>query len=92
MSYTVKIMDNDSGNVVVDEANALCIVGAVGREGGVHQLAAACGTTYVICRTLNSAENAIKSVDRNHEELKIKRQTLRLLGMMADMCEDDTDS
>lgn len=92
MSYSVKIIDNDSGNVVVDEANALCIMGAVGREGGVHRLAAACGNEYVICRTINSAEDAINEVDGDHPTLKIKRQTLRFLKNLADIREEDEDS
>ncbi len=92
MSYTVKIVDNNSGEVVVDSTNIQCIVGAFGHEKGVRQLAACRAHSYVVCRTLNAAENAVKSVDDDDEKLKIKRQVLRLFGNLEDMGKEDTDS
>ncbi len=35
MSFTIKIVDNDDGRVVMDESNAKGILGAVAREDGI---------------------------------------------------------
>lgn len=38
MSFTVKIIDNDNGSIIVDESEAKGILGAVGTEKGVQAI------------------------------------------------------
>lgn len=78
MSYTVKIVDNNSGKVIIDDADVECIIGAASRNDGVHLLAMSSGTLFALCDALNTAEKAIGITETNHPELKTMRCLLKL--------------
>jgi hypothetical protein len=92
MSYTVKIVDNDTGNVIADHSNVVCIIGAFGREDGTHQLSAACCSGFVMCKTVNAAEDAILSLESDSPKLKPARMLMRCKDSFMGANKDDNDS
>lgn len=89
MSFTVKIVDNDTGKVISDRSDITCIIGAFGYNGGTHQLAAAECDGFTLCKTANAAEQAIEAIESETPPLKKTRKALRLVD---EMMGDDSDS
>lgn len=87
MSYTVKIVDNETGKVIEDRSDVVCIIGAFGRDSGVHQLTATCCSGFVLCQTLNNAEDAIRHAESKNPKIKPARLSMRLVDSI--MGEDD---
>lgn len=89
MSFTVKIVDNDTGKVISDRSDITCIIGAFGWSGGTHKLAAAECDGFTLCKTANAAEKAIEAIESTTPPLKKTRTALRMVDEMMD---DDSDS
>ena len=53
MSLTVKIVDNETGRVVLNENNADVLMGVVGRGGDIHSI------THIKCKGIELAHAAM---------------------------------
>jgi hypothetical protein len=89
MSFTVKIVNNETGKIISDRSDITCIIGAFGWSGGTHELVAAECDGYTLCKTANAAEKSIEAVESETPPLKKTRKALRLVD---EMMNDDTDS
>ena len=59
MSYTVKIIDNDNGAVVIDSTNARAVVGAVATDEGAQGVFSTSCKTEEIAMCMFAAQQAI---------------------------------
>lgn len=69
MAFTVKIIDNDTNEVLVDEPHAVAIVGAVANQEDTNVLAAAsrCSVGAMI-GALEGAKRALQEFKENAQE------------------------
>ena len=79
MSYTVKIVDNATGEVICDHDDVTCILAEIGCESGIHHLSAVHCTPYLLCRALNGIEDQMNQVESEHTELRAMRQLIRIV-------------
>lgn len=92
MSFTVKIVDNDTGKVMEDRSDIVCFIGAFGRDDGVHQISACRTNGFIMCKTLNAAEDAIESMESQNPQIKSARAIIRMTDGAFCEKQNDTDS
>lgn len=63
MSFTITIKNNENGEVLVNEENAVAIIGAFSVENGTAQMGFCACNTFDICRTINAAKKSIRNVE-----------------------------
>lgn len=71
MSYSIKIIDNDNGNVLVDESESVAIVGSVTNKSGAYSIAYTACNPLEMITTLAAAEDAIKKTRADSPMLKL---------------------
>ena len=77
MSFTVKIINNETGEVCVDEKEAVCIAGAIAGKVGCHQLSASCCDPFVLASTLCKAEDAVAEFENNNAFIKAMKMVIQ---------------
>lgn len=70
MSYTIKIVNNEDGKVVIDENNALAIIGGIGVEKGEHVIGITECHTIKIAGTVHAANKAISMIKESSPGVK----------------------
>lgn len=63
MSFTITIKNNENGEVLANEENAVAIIGAFSTENGTAQMGFCACNTFDICRTINAAKKSIRNVE-----------------------------
>lgn len=63
MSFKITITNNENGEVLVNEENAVAIIGAFATENGTAQMGFCACNSFDICRTINAAKKSIRSVE-----------------------------
>ena len=63
MSYSIKIVDNDNGEVVIDTTESIAIIGCIADKTGAHQIGyTECGALELLT-ALTVARKAIREVE-----------------------------
>ena len=62
MSYKVTITDNETGEVLVNEENAVVIVGAIGNEQGTRSIGFTACDAISLGDAISMAENIISKI------------------------------
>ena len=84
MSYKITIMDNKTGEVLVDNDNAVAIVGTIADEENVGQMWCIHCDQFVLARVIQEAEDVISKIKRKFPEVDA---SLRLMETMEKMDE-----
>lgn len=84
MSYKITIMDNKTGEVLVDNDNAVAIVGTIADEENVGQMWFIRCNPFVLARVIQEAEDVISKIKRKFPEVDA---SLRLMETMEKMDE-----
>lgn len=74
MSFKIKIVDNDTGNVLVDRDDAKAIVGAVGTDKSVECMAFLRCDGLVIYHTISGVQSVLINLLEAHPELNLRGQ------------------
>lgn len=88
MSYTIKIVNNEDGEVVIDENNALAIIGGIGAEKGEHLIGFTDCNSFKLAGTIFAAQKTIATLLKQTPEVKMLVQ----LGDLAKSFKDFTES
>lgn len=78
MSYKVTITNNETGEVLINEENAVAIVGAIGNEIGTHSIG------FTACNAI-SIGNAILAAEDIISQLKTEPGIKLVLELIAPM-------
>ena len=71
MSYKITIINNENGEVIANEENAVAIVGAIGNEDTTHALGLTeCNGKQLFC-ALSAVEKVKKGLLENHPEIEL---------------------
>lgn len=90
MSYSIKIVDNDSGEVLIDINDALAIYGAIGLTEGGEKAIGCCNCNSIkIAGTLAAAQKAIKIGLDNNPEVKALLQMAKAVKLFKDLPDSD---
>lgn len=74
MSFKIKIVDNTTGNVLVDRDDAKAIVGAVGTDKTVECMAFMHCDSLVTYHTISGVQSVLANLLESHPELNILAQ------------------
>ena len=82
MSYKITITNNETGKILVDNDNAVAIVGAISDEEEVGQMWFSGCNRFVLARVIQEAEDIISKIKRELPEVDA---SLRLMETMEKM-------
>ena len=78
MSYKIFIVDNDNGNVVVDEKEARAIVGAVCYGDKTHTLGLTDCNSFDLACTIHNAKDVIDKLTKENPNVAILLELLKM--------------
>lgn len=82
MSYSVKIVKNDTGKVVCDYDNACAVMAAIGTGEGVHQICGVDCNSLHLYATVSSLQELLKKMVVEHPEIET---IAKLEGVLFDI-------
>ena len=69
MSYKITITNNKTGEIVVDNSNAVAIVGTIADEEEIGQMWLTGCNQFVLARVIQEAEDVISKIKREVPEV-----------------------
>lgn len=79
MSYKITIIDNDDGKVLVDESEAIAIIGACSNNEETAQVGFAKCNAIILAQALDAAHEAIEKIESKSPHLTILRKMKEML-------------
>lgn len=79
MSFSIKVIDNENGKVIVDEKDAVAIIGVVATEKGCSQIAAVRCNSLVFSQAIDRCRKTLEMLENDNPEVKKKADLLRLI-------------
>ena len=79
MSFKIKITNNESGEVLVNEENAVAVIGALAVENGTAEIGFCACNTFDVCRTLSAAKKSINRIENTDKQIAIASELFGIL-------------
>lgn len=84
MSYSIKIVNNNTNEVIIDEGNALAIIGGIGVEGGEHVVGFTDCNAIKMADTIHAAKKAIDILLKDSPEVDMLMRLVELEAKLKD--------
>lgn len=90
MSYSIKIVDNDDGDVLIDINDALAIYGAIGLTEGGEKAIGCCNCNSIkLAGTLTAAQKVIEMGLDNNPEVEMLMQMAKFAKSLENLTDSD---
>lgn len=80
MSYKITITNNETREVLVEEKNAVAIIGAMGNEQGARSIVFADCDIISLDNTILATENVISKIKRKYSEIDESLRLIKIIG------------
>ena len=80
MSYKITITDNKTGEILVDNDNAVAIVGAIADEENIGQMWFIRCNPFVLARVIQEIEDVISKIKRKFPEVDTLLRLIETTG------------
>ena len=80
MSYKITITDNKTGEILVDNDNAVAIVGAIADEENIGQMWFIRCNQFVLARVIQEIEDVISKIKRKFPEVDTLLRLIETTG------------
>ena len=92
MSYKITIIDNDNGNVILDESEAVAIIGAVSNEEDTAEIGFTDCNGVILAQALDAADGVISTIEERSPQIAILRALRAIKRNMCDISDKKGDS
>lgn len=92
MSFKITITNNENGAVLVNEENAVAIIGAFAMENGTAQMGFCACNAFDICRTINAAKKSIRNVEAADPKLSALSELFDMLDEKMEVQEAKSEN
>lgn len=80
MSYKITITNNETGAVLVNDENAVAIIGAIGNEKGARSIVFTVCDAISLNNAILATENVISKIKRKFPEIDESLRLIKIIG------------
>lgn len=91
MSFSIKITDNNTGEVLVDETEAKAIIGSVGCNSSVGAMCFVRCSPSCLYRTVSGTQAILTKIGEDHPELMVIAEIAEKMNKVKEILEERDD-